>query len=232
MNFYNQLKSSGAGKGNEVHHIIEKRFTNDSTRALFESVGIRGLNFDPVMRSRNGTPLENIYQMRFAGLPEEAIGLVWKGVITMKKTRIQVPKLRMTVFALACLLLGGALLSGCSAGTEKPPLPAALNYMPLSCLESKLSTYFPLGMSKTEVEDALKVHDEWLHLRGICDHGIYVDDKGNVLRYSEGAENEIGVSSYEADLIDAPAVACIAHFAFDENEELIDVRVRRVWTMY
>ena len=150
----------------------------------------------------------------------------------MKKRKMQVIKLRVTVFAFACLLLGGAFFTGCAAKDEKPPLPAALNYMPISYLESKLSTYFPLGMSKTEVEEVLKVHDEWLHLRGICDHGIYVDDKGNVLRYSEGAENEIGVSSYEADLIDAPAVACIAYFAFDENEELIDVRVRRVWTMY
>ena len=150
----------------------------------------------------------------------------------MKNRKKQGIKLRVTVFAFACLLLGGAVFTGCSAGTEKPPLPAALNYLPLSCLERRLSAYFPLGMSKAEVHEMLEVYDMWLSLTETRDHGIYVNDEENVLQYSEGAEDEIGVSSYEAYFRHAPVATCIVYFAFDENEELIDVRVRRVWGMY
>ena len=150
----------------------------------------------------------------------------------MKKRKMQVIKFRVTVFAFACLLLGGTLLTGCAARDEKPPLPAALNYLPLSCLERRLSAYFPLGMSKAEVHEMLEVYDMWLSLTETRDHGIYVNDEENVLQYSEGAEDEIGVSSYEAYFRHAPVATCIVYFAFDENEELIDVRVRRVWGMY
>lgn len=49
-------------------------FTNESTRNLLECSNVHGLRFDPVMRDRDGTPLEDIYQIRFNyELPEEAL---------------------------------------------------------------------------------------------------------------------------------------------------------------
>ena len=150
----------------------------------------------------------------------------------MKKTRIQVPKLRMTVFALACLLLGGALFTGCSAGTEKPLLPWALNYMPISYLETQLSTYFPVGMSKTDFEEKLEDLDGWFSSYGYYEHGVYVDNDGNAALTLDNEKNEIGMSSYMATFFNAPAVICFAYFAFDENEELIGIYFERAWTMY
>ena len=150
----------------------------------------------------------------------------------MKKTRIQVPKLRMTVFALACLLLGGAFFTGCAAKDEKPPLPAALNYMPISYLETRLSEYFPAGMSKADVEAQIQELDGLFVTYGNYENGVYLDADGNALRFRTDMESEVGVTSYRATFTSVPLATCFAYFAFDEDDCLIGVWVGREWALY
>ena len=152
-------------------------------------------------------------------------------MVDMKEER-QNHRLRMAVPVVVALLLCCALFSSCSPVIEQPLVPWALNYMPVWFLETQLSTYFPVGMSKTDVKETIEDLDGWFSSYGYYERGVYVDNDGNASLTVDHVENVIGTSSYMATFNDAPAVVCFVYFALDENGELIGIYFERAWTMY
>lgn len=126
---------------------------------------------------------------------------------------------------LAVIILGGAILSD-----------KLLFRMPISYIKNKLSKEIPLGSSIQEVQEIILQHDEWdsnkreekLRVRS---NGTMYDSDGKVIRNTGGpGELEsggyyVGTQQIIVDMGHSWFWFTDIYFAFDENDELIDIAV-------
>ena len=119
-------------------------------------------------------------------------------------------------------------------GKSIPPsaIPTVQIYMPRFLIEMRLNAEFRPGMSKADVAEKIRQTDWFSSSPQFNDRGVYIDQYGNATYYYEDASSFLGDSSVFAFVGEAPIVICIAYFAFDENDELIKVKVYQDIAIY
>ena len=155
-----------------------------------------------------------------------------------KKKRIIIicVSIALAVIILAGAVWGGAVLSAKLISVVINSHSNIFWRMPKSYIENKLTEEFPLGSSLEDVLEKLKEHDQWngKEKRNLHSDGIRYRSNGEVMsaiNYEEPGDRVVGTQHLKVQIGCGWWNSTYVFFAFDENDKLIDIAVRKIFAV-
>ena len=141
----------------------------------------------------------------------------------------------LAVIILAGAVLGGAVLSAKLISVVINSHSNIFFLMPRSYIKNKLTEEFPLGSSVEEVSEKIEEHKwkRW-HTVTVSDVGIIYRSDGDVECNSgrvEPGDRVVGTQHLEVQIGCGWWNSTYVFFAFDENDKLIDIAVRKTFAV-
>ena len=155
-----------------------------------------------------------------------------------KKKRIIIicVSIALAVIILAGAVWGGAVLSAKLISVVINSHSNIFWRMPKSYIENKLTEEFPLGSSLEDVLEKLKEHDQWngKEKRNLHSDGIRYRSNGEVMsaiNYEEPGDRVVGTQHLDVQIGCGWWNFTYVFFAFDENDKLVDIAVRKIFAV-
>lgn len=159
-----------------------------------------------------------------------------------KKKRIIIicVSIALAVIILAGAVWGGAVLSAKLISVVINSHSNIFWRMPKSYIENKLTEEFPLGSSLEDVLEKLKEHEEHWTIYGkksegyLRSGGIRYRSNGEVMsadNYEEPGDRVVGTQHIDVEIGCGWWNFTDVFFAFDENDKLIDIAVRKTFAV-